>query len=335
MNDKLTIRIRLWRGAIFLVCFLLFLQCYYLLDIHYNPLARYPYGTPEQREMIEMILSDDDIDYLITSQMDPEIFLPFMLSEGFNIRNAYYYETAMQTRSVQPEIVVDFVNMFRKRWTLSEMENYLRFYSYNDIVDFYDNSGQASLVNKPDDPLLILDQKSSVWTYRPANLRMDGSLILDQEAMNAFLAMQMAASGEGIDLQPLAGYISYRQQKDNAASNPYPNSRNLPYGSREEQLGFTLILEPATRYISSIPATMEGGYLQSPLSEQDQRISDWLESHASEYGFIIRYPADKSEKTQENYQPFILRYTGITAAREMENMNLCLEEYVQMTQATK
>ncbi len=173
MEERLSIKTRLWRSLIFLGCLLLFLQCYYGLEVHYNPLARYPYGTEEQRNLIESVLSDEEIDYLITSQMDPDIFLPFIQSDSFNIRNAYYYQAAMQSRSAQPDIIVDFVNHYRNKWSLVQMENYLRYYSYNDIADYYDSKQKTKLVENPEDLLLDLSDGKSVWTYTPSNLRMD------------------------------------------------------------------------------------------------------------------------------------------------------------------
>lgn len=328
MEERLSIKTRLWRSLIFLGCLLLFLQCYYGLEVHYNPLARYPYGTEEQRNLIESVLSDEEIDYLITSQMDPDIFLPFIQSDSFNIRNAYYYQAAMQSRSAQPDIIVDFVNHYRNKWSLVQMENYLRYYSYNDIADYYDSKQKTKLVENPEDLLLDLSDGKSVWTYTPSNLRMDGSLILNQEAMNAWTAMKAAAAAEGIDLQAEAGYISYRQQREAGSASPYPNSRNQPYGTREEQLGYTLVLEPAKRAAAIIPASdVETEQPVSDMNEQDRLQAEWLKAHASDYGFIIRYPEGKEKETGQNAQPFVLRYAGIPAASEMKNQNLTLEEY--------
>jgi hypothetical protein len=49
-----------------------------------------------------------------------------------------------------------------------------------------------------------------------------------------------------------------------------------------------------------------------------------------EYGFILRYPKDKTEITGIGYEPWHYRYVGREAAAEMEKLGLCLEEYIQM-----
>jgi D-alanyl-D-alanine carboxypeptidase len=54
----------------------------------------------------------------------------------------------------------------------------------------------------------------------------------------------------------------------------------------------------------------------------------WLEQNAHKYGFVLRYPQDKTEITGIIYQPWHWRYVGIDAATEMKENNLCLEEYL-------
>lgn len=53
----------------------------------------------------------------------------------------------------------------------------------------------------------------------------------------------------------------------------------------------------------------------------------WLEEHAAEYGFIIRYPKGKEEITGYHYEPWHLRYVGKTIAKKIANRGITLEEY--------
>lgn len=56
----------------------------------------------------------------------------------------------------------------------------------------------------------------------------------------------------------------------------------------------------------------------------------WLDSHCTEYGFVLRYPKDKSDITGIVYEPWHYRYVGTEAAAYMKENNLCLEEYVEL-----
>ena len=51
-------------------------------------------------------------------------------------------------------------------------------------------------------------------------------------------------------------------------------------------------------------------------------------AHCAEYGFILRYPTDKSILTGVNYEPWHYRYAGTDAAKEIMADGLCLEEYL-------
>ncbi|MBO4878021.1 MAG: Ig-like domain-containing protein [Ruminococcus sp.] len=54
----------------------------------------------------------------------------------------------------------------------------------------------------------------------------------------------------------------------------------------------------------------------------------WLEKHAHEYGFIVRYPAGKEAATGFNAEPWHLRFLGIQTATAVYNSGLTLEEYL-------
>ncbi|MDE6133484.1 MAG: D-alanyl-D-alanine carboxypeptidase family protein, partial [Oscillospiraceae bacterium] len=53
----------------------------------------------------------------------------------------------------------------------------------------------------------------------------------------------------------------------------------------------------------------------------------WLDEHAEEYGFILRYPKDKESITEIIYEPWHYRFVGVYYAKEIKESGLCLEEY--------
>ena len=55
----------------------------------------------------------------------------------------------------------------------------------------------------------------------------------------------------------------------------------------------------------------------------------WLQEHSWEYGFIWRYPGDKTDLTGTAEEVWHYRYVGKEAAREIYEQGLCLEEYVE------
>lgn len=53
----------------------------------------------------------------------------------------------------------------------------------------------------------------------------------------------------------------------------------------------------------------------------------WLEAHAHEYGFVVRYHKGKDAITGYQYEPWHLRYVGRELAAEMKDNGLTLEEF--------
>lgn len=70
-------------------------------------------------------------------------------------------------------------------------------------------------------------------------------------------------------------------------------------------------------------------------SQQQTQVQQWLMAHSWEYGFVMRYPLDKSEITGIIYEPWHYRYVGQEAARIMYEQNLCLEEYIALLKEEK
>lgn len=67
-------------------------------------------------------------------------------------------------------------------------------------------------------------------------------------------------------------------------------------------------------------------YLQESFGESEEGI--WLEENAHRFGFILRYPKDKTHITEFVYEPWHFRYIGIDHATEIYERGITLEEYL-------
>lgn len=57
-------------------------------------------------------------------------------------------------------------------------------------------------------------------------------------------------------------------------------------------------------------------------------VYSWLAENAHKYGFIKRYPSDKTDITGVINEPWHYRYVGTEAALEIYSQGMCLEEYI-------
>ena len=75
-------------------------------------------------------------------------------------------------------------------------------------------------------------------------------------------------------------------------------------------------------------------YSYQLLDEAQENTAEqkWFMEHCWEYGFILRYPKDKTEITGIGYEPWHYRYVGRETAAKMKESGLCLEEYIASLQ---
>lgn len=67
------------------------------------------------------------------------------------------------------------------------------------------------------------------------------------------------------------------------------------------------------------------------VHSRGDEVYKWLNENACKFGFIRRYPPDKTEITGVINEPWHYRYVGIKAATEIQNQGSCFEEYLKRT----
>jgi len=111
---------------------------------------------------------------------------------------------------------------------------------------------------------------------------------------------------------------------------------NLGYGKEEaEALAATVVAVPGTsEHQSGLAVDIVDAKLWSLEDAQaDMPAQKWLMEHSWEYGFILRYPKDKTDVTGIIYEPWHYRYVGKELAAELHACGLTLEEYLDMLTA--
>ena len=63
--------------------------------------------------------------------------------------------------------------------------------------------------------------------------------------------------------------------------------------------------------------------------EDSTQTWQWLKENCWRYGFILRYPEDKTEITGISYEPWHFRYVGAEAAQQITERGITLEEYLE------
>lgn len=151
-------------------------------------------------------------------------------------------------------------------------------------------------------------------------------VLMDSRVAPYYTDMYNAAKKDGIRLTPYSGYRSYDRQKRNYnnLTEEYMYKYNL---SREDAAikAATVILPPGT---SEHNLGLAMDVCNTNSSFEYQKEYKWLTEHAHEYGFILRYTAEKQPQTGIIPEPWHWRFVGVEYAEQIKNSGLCLEEWL-------
>ncbi len=145
--------------------------------------------------------------------------------------------------------------------------------------------------------------------------------MLRKEAAEALEDMFAAAEKDGIYLAGVSAYRSHETQK--ALFNRYVKQDGYEKARTYSALPGTSEHETGL----AIDVTSSDGKCAVQDCFGGTKESDWLEEHAAEFGFIIRYPKGKEDITGYKYEPWHLRYVGRELAEELAAEGLTMEEY--------
>lgn len=181
---------------------------------------------------------------------------------------------------------------------------------------------------------LILVSKTNLLPddYRIETDYVQGSYEMEKTAAYYCKLMIEAAAADGINLKVLSAYrtVAYQQKLFD---------RNVQ--SRIDDDGMTYEEAYADTAINIAPAggsEHNAGLAVDIITEddwdtytgfEDTEEFAWLQEHAAEYGFIMRYASDKVDITGFIYEPWHYRYVGVKYAADIQASGLCLEEYLE------
>lgn len=103
------------------------------------------------------------------------------------------------------------------------------------------------------------------------------------------------------------------------------------YSRKEaEEMAATIVALPGTseHQLGLAADIVDSNYQILESSQENTPVQRWLMEHCWEYGFILRYPKEKTDLTGIIYEPWHYRYVGQEAAEEIMRAGICLEEYL-------
>ena len=149
---------------------------------------------------------------------------------------------------------------------------------------------------------------------------------IDKDVWQYMKAMIENAWKDGVKLYVWSPYRSYDTQKmlfDNQVKRCL--DKGIPAEKAEDEAA-TVVAKPGT---SEHNTGLCADFNMASDKFETTEMYEWMCKNAENYGFILRYPNDKTDITGVIYESWHWRFVGINTAKEMNKLGLTLEEYVE------
>lgn len=186
--------------------------------------------------------------------------------------------------------------------------------------------------------------QSMIGQFKKVQVKdIEGSSFLEEETAKALAALsRYMAKKHLIGISKTSTHRTEEQQaetleyfikKDGEAS---AKDRVAMPGYSEHHLGLALDVGvhklhiPAEQTLYNAPLTTKVmNRLVKSTKEEEMVMYKKLHAELAQFGFILRYPEDKKEHTMvKRDEPWHIRYVGVEHAKAMQELGMCLEEYV-------
>lgn len=173
------------------------------------------------------------------------------------------------------------------------------------------------------EPMMVMKSRSNGGVNKASSSEMK----LHETAGEALIEMFEAALEQDITLYLKSAYRSYQTQATMYYNRLERNNGKddgwvTPAGASDHQTGLGCDV---------VPREWRDRAMNEDMADTEE--CQWMAEHCAEFGFILRYPSDKEDITEINYEPWHLRYVGKEVAAYIMDNGLCLEEFHEQLQA--
>ncbi len=179
---------------------------------------------------------------------------------------------------------------------------------------------------------VLVNASNNIGDYAPQTENLEGQE-LDHRIIQAMKDFVAAARAEGLNVYLSSGYRDYNTQS-------YLYNRKISQGYSAEDAARIVAPPGTSEHQTGLACDITDRYYElKDSSLENTALYQWMSQHCHEYGFIVRYPKDKSGLTTADaadsvtgiiYEPWHFRYVGVEAATYIMENGLCLEEFVEL-----
>lgn len=194
----------------------------------------------------------------------------------------------------------------------------------NERIPNVNVSNDNNVANQKDWNLLLVNKWNKIpENYKPDLVEVPGGEKIDKRIYEPLMKMLEDAKEENWGELPMvvSGYRTYEKQQE-LYDDKIKDYKNKGYSEEKAK-------EEAEKWVA-VPGYSEHqlGFAVD-INGATYDLYFWLQENSYKYGFIFRYPGNKTDITGTAEEVWHYRYVGEEAAKEIYEKGICLEEYLE------
>ncbi len=202
--------------------------------------------------------------------------------------------------------------------------------AYEEYMNPEDATEYLVLVNKTStvDATFKADDLTNIADTRKDGRATQQMRLSAAKALEA-LFIEMRAAGF-TDVSVTSAYRSYEYQEQlyNDYTNKEMNNNPALTKAQAQAIVDTYSAKPGTSEHQTGLCCDLHNLPGADVAFADELAYDWLSENAWKFGFILRFPEDKTEITGYSFEPWHYRFVGRNAAWQIHSAGICLEEFL-------
>lgn len=166
--------------------------------------------------------------------------------------------------------------------------------------------------------------------YVPHLTELEPGYSVDTRIANATRKMLADAEDEGLHIEICSAYRSIERQKEVFGQSMKERVKDgMDYWKAYEETTQNVALPGTSEHALGLALDLiSNQYTELDERQEETAEAKWLTKNCHKYGFILRYPPQKTNITGIIYEPWHYRYVGEEHATKIMEQGITLEEYL-------
>ena len=167
--------------------------------------------------------------------------------------------------------------------------------------------------------------------YAPKLMELEEGYSVDSRILDATKQMLKDAKAAGVNIEICSAYRSVERQEQVFSDSMKERVRaGLSYWEAYSETAINVAVPGTSEHALGLALDLiSSEYSQLDEAQENTAEAKWLKENCHKYGFILRYPPQKTSITGITYEPWHYRYVGVKDATKIMELGITLEEYLQ------